>query len=471
MAGLSPAEIAQPIRSIVHRQANVTVLMALVTGIDLDRRSVAMADGSSIAWDFLVIACGADTSYFGHEEWAKVAPGLKSIEDAIDIRQRVLLAFELAEREKDPKRREELLSFVVIGGGPTGVELAGALAELSKFVLARDFRTIDPRSAKVRLFEAGPRILAAFPPSSPSSRRRGAERARRRGADRRACLVARPRPRHAGRGEPPLLRGHLGRWSAREPAHARAWRAARSIGSRAGPARPHDPRSSPRVRDRRRRIRHGQGRKASPGRQPRGHAGGARGRPLDPERRRGGRAGRLRVSRQGLDGDDRAEPRGRRDRAASSVRPDRVACGFSSTSSTSLASATASSCSSRGRGLTSRTGAARASSRGTPRPTRSRRCASRESSLRPRLPREGGPPWRSHGRLDAIRTRRVRRSTPSRPGPHASARPRSRRSGSARDSASLPGDHPAPGEGMRTALDLGMAHGLASKLDRTRRAP
>jgi NADH dehydrogenase len=165
MAGLSPAEIAQPIRSIVHRQANATVLMAEVARVDLERRSIELSDGASLAWDFLVVACGAETAYFGHEEWEEVAPGLKSIEDAIDIRQRVLLAFELAEREPDAKRREALLSFVVIGGGPTGVELAGALAELSRYVLARDFRSSDPRAARVCLLEAGPRILQAFPPT------------------------------------------------------------------------------------------------------------------------------------------------------------------------------------------------------------------------------------------------------------------------------------------------------------------
>jgi NADH dehydrogenase len=163
MAGLSPADIAQPIRSIVHRQTNATVLMAEVVGVDFDARAVLLADGARLGWDFLVVACGADTSYFGHEEWAEAAPGLKSIEDAIDIRQRVLLAFELAEREQDPARREALLSFVVIGGGPTGVELAGAVAELARFVLGSDFRSIDPAVAKVRLLEAGPRILPSFP--------------------------------------------------------------------------------------------------------------------------------------------------------------------------------------------------------------------------------------------------------------------------------------------------------------------
>jgi len=163
MAGLSPADIAQPIRSIVHRQLNATVLMAEVSRVDLAARTVRLDDGTVLPWDFVIVACGADTSYFGHDDWAKEAPGLKSLEDAVDIRQRVLLAFELAEREQDPKRREELLSFVVIGGGPTGVELAGALAELARFVLDRDFRSIDPSETRVRLLEAGPRILASFP--------------------------------------------------------------------------------------------------------------------------------------------------------------------------------------------------------------------------------------------------------------------------------------------------------------------
>ncbi|MDP9000749.1 MAG: NAD(P)/FAD-dependent oxidoreductase [Myxococcota bacterium] len=163
MAGLSPADISQPIRSIVHRQSNVTVLMAEAVSIDLDQHLVHLDAGAALSWDFLIVACGADTSYFGHDDWAHEAPGLKSIEDAIDIRQRVLMAFELAEREEDASRRKQLLSFVVIGGGPTGVELAGALAELAKFVLDRDFRRIDPSAAQVRLLEAGPRILPSFP--------------------------------------------------------------------------------------------------------------------------------------------------------------------------------------------------------------------------------------------------------------------------------------------------------------------
>ena len=131
MAGLSPADIAQPIRAIVHGQKNVTVLMAEAKRIDLDAKIVHLDDGDEMHWDFLILACGMETSYFGHDEWRRTAPGLKSIEDAIDIRQRVLLAFELAERESDRARRDALLSFVVIGGGPTGVELAGAIGRAS----------------------------------------------------------------------------------------------------------------------------------------------------------------------------------------------------------------------------------------------------------------------------------------------------------------------------------------------------
>ncbi|HEY1692020.1 MAG TPA: NAD(P)/FAD-dependent oxidoreductase [Polyangiaceae bacterium] len=163
MAGLSPAEIAQPIRSIVKDQHDVTVLMAEVVGIDAGARRVQLSDGTFLDWDFLVVACGAETSYFGRSDWERAAPGLKSIEDAIEIRQRVLVSFEVAERTEDAAERERLLTFVVIGGGPTGVELAGALSELSKFVLDHDFRHIDPSEAKVMLLEAGTRVLPSFP--------------------------------------------------------------------------------------------------------------------------------------------------------------------------------------------------------------------------------------------------------------------------------------------------------------------
>ena len=162
-AGLSPAEIAQPIRSILADQENVTVLLTEATRIDLDRRVVVLRDGE-LAYDYLVLATGAETSYFGHDEWEKLAPGLKSLDDALELRQRVLLAFETAERMRgDERERARLLSFVVIGGGATGVEMAGALAELRRHVLAKDFRSINPGSARVILLEAGPRIMASFP--------------------------------------------------------------------------------------------------------------------------------------------------------------------------------------------------------------------------------------------------------------------------------------------------------------------
>jgi NADH dehydrogenase len=161
-AGLSPADIAQPIRSILHGEKNVTVLLAEVSRIDLEAKRLYLEGHGTLTWDFLILACGATTFYFGHDEWQDVAPGLKSLDDAFDIRTRVLLAFEMAEREPDPVKRQALLNFVVIGGGPTGMELAGAVAELSHHVLGRDFRRVDPTSAKITLLEAGPRIMANF---------------------------------------------------------------------------------------------------------------------------------------------------------------------------------------------------------------------------------------------------------------------------------------------------------------------
>jgi NADH:ubiquinone reductase (H+-translocating) len=168
MAGLSPAEIASPIRGILSEQQNTRVVLGDVTRVDLDRREVHVGE-QTIGYDWLVLAVGARTSYFGHDEWEVHAPGLKHLEDALEIRRRVLLAFERAEREPDARERRKLLTFVVIGGGPTGVELAGAIAELSRFVLGRDFRSIDPREAKVTLIEAGARILPSFAPSLAQS--------------------------------------------------------------------------------------------------------------------------------------------------------------------------------------------------------------------------------------------------------------------------------------------------------------
>lgn len=163
-AALSPKDIAAPIRSILRNQANVEVLLAEVTRVDPDARVVHLDLGTQLAYDYCVVATGARHSYFGHTEWERFAPGLKSVEDALDIRRRILIAFERAEREPDPAKRHQYLTFVVIGGGPTGVEMAGAIAEIRRFALSRDFRHIDPREATVMLVEGGPRLLPSYPP-------------------------------------------------------------------------------------------------------------------------------------------------------------------------------------------------------------------------------------------------------------------------------------------------------------------
>src|SRR5499427_6022505 len=170
-AALSPADIASPIRGIVRHYQNVNVILANVSGIDVDRREV-IAEGHRVPFDTLIIATGAQHAYFGHDEWAGYAPGLKTIDDATYLRRRILLAFETAETEVDPAERARLLNFVVVGGGPTGVEMAGAITELAKRALASDFRSIDPRHARVILVEAGPRLLAPFDPSLSETARR-----------------------------------------------------------------------------------------------------------------------------------------------------------------------------------------------------------------------------------------------------------------------------------------------------------
>jgi NADH dehydrogenase FAD-containing subunit len=162
-ATLSPADIATPIRSTLRDQANTDVLLGDVTGIDRDKRHVKLHDGREVPYDYLVVATGARHAYFGHDDWEPVAPGLKKIDDATEIRRRILLAFEKAETEDDEAKRRALLTFVIVGGGPTGVEMAGAIIELAKKALLQDFRHIDPASARVVLIEAGPRILPAFP--------------------------------------------------------------------------------------------------------------------------------------------------------------------------------------------------------------------------------------------------------------------------------------------------------------------
>ena len=164
LAVLSPANIASPIRAIVRHEPNVEVLMDEVVTFDLAGRNVHLKSGASMDYDYLVVAAGATHSYFGHEEWAHDAPGLKTIEDAIEIRRRVLLAFELAERQMLETGTHPPLNFVVVGGGPTGVELAGAISDIAKLYMRHDFRHIDPGKARVLLIEGGPRILAAYPP-------------------------------------------------------------------------------------------------------------------------------------------------------------------------------------------------------------------------------------------------------------------------------------------------------------------
>jgi NADH:ubiquinone reductase (H+-translocating) len=164
-AGLNPSDIASPIRSILRRSRNTEVLLAEAESVDVNGRKVAFTDGAAIGYDYLLIATGARHSYFGNDRWEPLAPGLKSLEDALDIRRRVLLAFERAERETDPVRRHAYLTFVVVGGGPTGVEMAGAVAEIRRYALRRDFRHIDPGEATVMLLEGGPRLLTSYPPS------------------------------------------------------------------------------------------------------------------------------------------------------------------------------------------------------------------------------------------------------------------------------------------------------------------
>ena len=161
MAGLSPADIAAPIRSLVSSFRNVRVLQGMLTAVDLASNSLT-TDFGNLKYDYLVLACGARHSYFGHDEWEANAPGLKTLEQATEIRRRILSAFEIAERTADKEEQRRQLTFVVVGGGPTGVELAGAIGEMSRFTLAKDFRNIDAKLARIILIEAGPRILPMF---------------------------------------------------------------------------------------------------------------------------------------------------------------------------------------------------------------------------------------------------------------------------------------------------------------------
>ena len=164
-AALSPADIAEPVRRILSRHRNVDVILGEVCGIDTIQRRVQLRDRGFVPYDRLVVATGSAYSYFGHDEWARYAPGLKTIEDATQLRRRLLMSFEEAEITADPEVQAALMTTVVVGGGPTGVEMAGGIAELARFALARDFRRIDPRAANVLLVEAGPRLLPTFPES------------------------------------------------------------------------------------------------------------------------------------------------------------------------------------------------------------------------------------------------------------------------------------------------------------------
>src|SRR3954467_6095716 len=175
-ASLSPGDVASPIRWILRRQANVEVLLADVSAIDPAGRRVLLAQGDPIAYDYLVLAAGAAHAYFGHPEWAARAPGLKTLDDALEMRRRVLLAFEAAERESDAAKQQRLLTFVIVGAGPTGVELAGALAEIARQSLRQDFRRIHPESARIVLLEGAPFVLAPFPERLRDAARRSLER-------------------------------------------------------------------------------------------------------------------------------------------------------------------------------------------------------------------------------------------------------------------------------------------------------
>jgi NADH dehydrogenase len=174
-AALSPGEIAEPLRAILRKYRNVEVLLGEVARINLDARELALSDGDQFHYDYLVVATGARHSYFNHPEWELLAPGLKSLADALEMRRRIFLAFEMAERERDPDTRQALLTFVVVGGGPTGVELAGAIAEIARHTVSQDFRHFDPREARVVLLERGERVLEAYPKDLSASARRALE--------------------------------------------------------------------------------------------------------------------------------------------------------------------------------------------------------------------------------------------------------------------------------------------------------
>ena len=203
---LSPANIASPLRHILRRQRNTTVVLAEVTAVDLPNRFV-VAGGRTLPFDWLIVAAGAQHSYFGHDEWAELAPGLKTIEDATEIRQRIFHAFEMAEQCENPEHRKRWLTFAIVGGGPTGVELAGALSEIAHDTLKHDFRHIDPGTAQILLVEAGTRPLAMYSPRLTARAHRGPSATARHAAHRASRGRHPRRPADGGdRGRTPRCR-------------------------------------------------------------------------------------------------------------------------------------------------------------------------------------------------------------------------------------------------------------------------
>ena len=306
-AGLSPADIAAPIRGIL-RGSNASVHLAKVTGIDPKEQTV-MTDRGTLPYDHLIIATGARHAYFGHDEWESAAPGLKKIEDATEIRRRILIAFERAETETDETERRRLLTFVIVGGGATGVEMAGAIAELAKRALAADFRSIDPRDARIVLVEAGPRLLPAFDASLSEYAKKaleglGAEVILNRAVT--ACDALRRRRRRRTDREP---HGDLGRGRARFAGGEMARRRDRPRRARDRQSGPFRPRLSEHIRDRRYGACEGRERRSASRRRDRRQAARKvrREAPRIPGARE--RCAALPLSRSGLHGDDRTKPR------------------------------------------------------------------------------------------------------------------------------------------------------------------
>ena len=225
-AALSPADIASPIRGIIGRERNISVVLADVSGIDLDRRQV-IAEDHRVAFDTLIVATGAQHGYFGHDDWARYAPELKTIDDATYLRRRILLAFEKAETETDPVERRRLLNFVIVGGGPTGVEMAGAVAELAKRALASDFRAIDPRQARIILVEVAARLLTPFDPSLSDAAKISLERL--------GVEVRAQRRRHSGRLRAGFRSATSASKRARSCGRRASWRRRRDAGSEPRP--------------------------------------------------------------------------------------------------------------------------------------------------------------------------------------------------------------------------------------------